>query len=705
MAINEEARIPVYINDEQARAALKTLQSEAEKLRKAMVDALAANDMTGYNKAAKELKKVTNEANNLKKASFDVNKVIENLKSASVNDLRKALMAVKKEQSGLNRDTKEYIALQNKANLINGELKKVNGTLNQQKGIMGNLIGSVKGLLPAFSFGAIVAGAQAAFQKIVASTDYLSDKWDEVMGSMTAATDYFWTTLASGDWNNFFTNLVEATRLGAEYARTLDAIGDRQRALSIDEANAQQKILDLEVKMRNKTLSNEERLAAGQERIKLEEQLAASRTKNAQMAYDNEVTNNIKLRNLSKEQTMQILTDLDSQERKEAEVFAEKMRRLAEFNKKKGIAGAVTFGAGLLYNNSEMKQLSEDLAKMPADIQKYGKMLFEFQNLTDEEKDKIVKTYVELKDAQNSAVENTKKVRNQVNTLLAADQKEDQKEKDKAPKAPERTTVVLNTMQTELDTRAQLLAKMDKQDEAHLMNVEETQQRIRDQYDQNIAKYQQELEARQEIGNAIFDISQRAVDALIELAGKESTAGKALFLLNQARAVGEVIFNTAIANAKAVAAFPITAGMPWVAINTASAGVSIASILAQTISTAKGFAEGGYTGPGGRTEAAGVVHKGEYVVPASIVNSPSAAPVISWLEKNRLNGGMMNTSAAAQVPSTNPQLETAINQLIVMVSGGIASNEKLMEWKPKVYTELIKKDLDTLDHINKNRNL
>jgi hypothetical protein len=149
--------------------------------------------------------------------------------------------------------------------------------------------------------------------------------------------------------------------------------------------------------------------------------------------------------------------------------------------------------------------------------------------------------------------------------------------------------------------------------------------------------------------------------------------------------------------------------MPWVAINTASAGVSIASILAQSISSlsgkGKGFAEGGYTGSGGKYEPAGVVHRGEYVVPASMVNSPAAAPALSWLEMNRLNGGMMNTQQAAPVPTNNPRLEMLLNNLIVMVGGGIESNEKLMGWKPKVYTEMIKKDLDTLNHIDKNRTL
>lgn len=50
------------------------------------------------------------------------------------------------------------------------------------------------------------------------------------------------------------------------------------------------------------------------------------------------------------------------------------------------------------------------------------------------------------------------------------------------------------------------------------------------------------------------------------------------------------------------------------------------------------FAEGGYTGDGGKYQPAGIVHKGEYVAPQNVVNSPAAQPHISALESMRLRG-------------------------------------------------------------------
>jgi TP901 family phage tail tape measure protein len=147
-----------------------------------------------------------------------------------------------------------------------------------------------------------------------------------------------------------------------------------------------------------------------------------------------------------------------------------------------------------------------------------------------------------------------------------------------------------------------------------------------------------ELSKKQEIGDAVFSAASSLFGGLAELAGKETALGKALFLFQQAAAIGQVVFNTAIANAKAVAQFPITLGMPWVAINTASAVGSIASIVAQSIanfSQPTGYSKGGYTGSGGKYEPAGIVHKGEYVIPADMLRNPQVANMVAGLENFR----------------------------------------------------------------------
>ncbi len=70
------------------------------------------------------------------------------------------------------------------------------------------------------------------------------------------------------------------------------------------------------------------------------------------------------------------------------------------------------------------------------------------------------------------------------------------------------------------------------------------------------------------------------------------------------------------------------------------------------------FAEGGFTGPGGKYEPAGIVHKGEYVAPQTVVNSPRAQPHIRALESMRLrgyaDGGLVANSVTGPI---NQQME------------------------------------------------
>ena len=140
----------------------------------------------------------------------------------------------------------------------------------------------------------------------------------------------------------------------------------------------------------------------------------------------------------------------------------------------------------------------------------------------------------------------------------------------------------------------------------------------------------------------------------------------------------------------------------------------------------EGYQAGGYTGDGDRREAAGIVHKGEYVIPADGMDNPNIRQLIDILESARLNnqlrtmnlqpilpdrdaryfqrGGYAGSVSQAgsyslgSLQSADPELKTLLRQNALAI-------ERLMGWKPKVYSELIKKDLDTLSEISDKRGM
>ena len=92
-----------------------------------------------------------------------------------------------------------------------------------------------------------------------------------------------------------------------------------------------------------------------------------------------------------------------------------------------------------------------------------------------------------------------------------------------------------------------------------------------------------ELEARADMQNAYLDLAGQFGSFLKEIAGKNKKLAIAGVIVEQAAAIGKIVVNTGIANAKAVAASPLTLGQPFVTINTISAALSIASSVAAGI--------------------------------------------------------------------------------------------------------------------------
>ena len=111
--------------------------------------------------------------------------------------------------------------------------------------------------------------------------------------------------------------------------------------------------------------------------------------------------------------------------------------------------------------------------------------------------------------------------------------------------------------------------------------------------DKKVAIAVEEAEAKATIQNAVLDTVSNGIGVLKELAGKNKKVQKALLIAESAASIAKIAVNTGVANAKAVAAFPLTVGQPWVTLNTINAGLGIASAVAATSKGLSALGEGG----------------------------------------------------------------------------------------------------------------
>jgi hypothetical protein len=219
--------------------------------------------------------------------------------------------------------------------------------------------------------------------------------------------------------------------------------------------------------------------------------------------------------------------------------------------------------------------------------------------------------------------------------------------------------------------------------------------------------------------------AQSFVGALSGIVDQETALGKALFAFNQGLAIAEIWVSLAKANAKALELGPGAVAM--IPINTAIAAAQTAMVLAQTVkafsSPAKetGYSEGGHTGPGGKNEPAGIVHKSEYVVSKAMLANPQVKYIVDMLERMRTrkislsqaampllsSGGFSSTnrSAPSQVLQIQPDNSKAMqlqNETNIELAKAI---NMFMQYRPTVAVETIERERNKYIQIIQNKGL
>ena len=227
----------------------------------------------------------------------------------------------------------------------------------------------------------------------------------------------------------------------------------------------------------------------------------------------------------------------------------------------------------------------------------------------------------------------------------------------------------LANITTSFDRRRELI----KAKEAELLaqdNLTENQRTaIRQQAaDERRAIDMAELEARAEIQNAQLDLASQFGGLLKTLAGENKKVAIAGVVVEQAAAIGKILVNTGIANAKAVAASPLTFGAPWVAINSISAALSIASSIAAGV---KAIQQINSAGSGGGSASGGGAIPGRA--------GGGSAPAVPQIERTtvpQIVGTTGQATPGAQIAGT---IAKSSGQPIkaYVVSGDVTSQQAL----------------------------
>jgi len=281
------------------------------------------------------------------------------------------------------------------------------------------------------------------------------------------------------------------------------------------------------------------------------------------------------------------------------------------------------------------------------------------------EDDRIAKEEKKASDAKAAAEkEATTKLKREEEAKKIADEKQKTELQAAYDLSEEQKQVVIDT---DAASDLRLEEKEEKESEAGANRLA----RIKGEYEEELAIKQAALQQEQEIQEAKVSIAERAISLIANIFGKSKAVQKAAIIAENAIGIGKMIIanNTANAGALATPQAILTSGasaVPVIALNNISTGIGIASSIAATAKALKSVG-GGTAGGGGQTSGG----RGS----AGSAGGASATPQINFQASSENQIG--NTVAGklnAQAPIRVTVLESDITKTQENVQAKVVSN-------------------------------
>lgn len=568
----------------------------------------------------------------------------------SIEDLTKANKALREERNKLNLQTEEGKKRAHEINTIldhnTKKIKDNSSALEKQRLNIGNYKSALDGVHPALGkvatgldsgaegfkkmtlqalrfiatpIGAVLAAIVAVFSLLKAAlqqNDGLMDKFENVTNAVGVALEIVVSRvgklgealikLASGNFTGAIDSAAEAfSGLGDEIANAV-----KQQQLFLDASR------DLE--------DSERRLRIETERQGLQIAKLVKESKN---------------RNLTLDQSAALLTEAADKEKNLQRTREDLATR------------ALIITARQLRADKEFQQQSNE------NFDQYVERLLDSSKLGDDEKNKLVDAIVKVEQARNSSLVLQQKIENDLAAIQDKKAEAIRKANEELAKQSElerqqriarlerdlKGNESTNPFATEIKLSKDLTKNLNEQ-------LAERSKATEEYYKKKAQDAKKSAELEEQVERDKTQIIGNLLGSLTGLMKQDSEEQK---IITSAQA----LINTyAAANAafKSGSEINVLFGVLSAAAATAAGLANVARINGVQ------FAEGGWTGPGNKYDAVGIVHADEYVTPKRVKNSPEAQPHIMALERMRLrgyaDGGLVTNSISQPI---NQQLELA----------------------------------------------
>lgn len=611
-----------------------------------------------------------------------------NFNNNSIKQNRELLKQLNAEYIGLSKPTKEQTA----------NIKKLSDTLKEQESVIGNNTRNVGNYKEAFAqagngirvFGqglgdlfkmiltnpvGIIIVAFTALLSVLKRFEPVFDFFERslagISGAITGVLGNI-QKLLTLDFSGFVEGVSSAASESYKLAAAIQDLEDAQRAFNVETAKSEAAVKNLIIQSKDRTKTEKERLALLEEASRLEEsnyQKALLLAKEEKRIADQQLAvaerngqANDELRDKAAQAEIKLIglqsSSADLQEkitnRKNALVESENTLREQNAAKEK----------------TRQEKIKADQAKAAEEQRKRIEEAVKFFNDTTKNELAFTQEATALFYGQQSEALRqryaegliTEEEYNTQSTALKIEQLEAEKIIiQDYNKQIENSDFKLAEAQLEIDKLLtdEKIANLKKTTDAQKKATEETKANT--------------LKRADELSSYAASASDILASALLQEGDlvKNFTKGVALSILDvlEKQAIAQATI-ASLASPESIATGGIAGAIKaGIIIGLIKAAFAAGKSAIAGLSTKGSFAEGGYTGSGGKYEPAGVVHKNEYVIPSQLI--APFAPQIAAIESARVGGyaeGGFVSSGMMGAGEVNAGLIAAIQQTKIFVS-------------------------------------
>ena len=361
-----------------------------------------------------QLNKLNAEIRNNQKAQQLATKEAE-AAEGSIEQLSLQLSRLKKEYRELSKEEREGAKgreLLTKIQATDKEVKSLDASMGNYQRNVGNYKSATEALGSAFTkVAGIVGGVVVAFkgfEKVAMSTQLVGDQLNITISQGRDALDLFTRSLLTDGLGIFEGNLRRVVATAKEYAQVMDEMFERQNSVRLIEAENAEELINLELQLKNTSLSYEQRMEAAERYRELSAETYAIEKKMAEDANEAEAERflaSINLAESEKANLDKLLTDY---------------ARLSDAQKESmyGVAELVKETNSIWGNkrNNARAEL-EELRKTQPEIVAMGELWYQYNLSNDKATQRYVDTLVRAREAQSAYLRENKRIETSINTI------------------------------------------------------------------------------------------------------------------------------------------------------------------------------------------------------------------------------------------------------------------------------------------------